>query len=135
MRIHLSSHGEHEILQVAVIRRAEQDLPTGLEKRASCFEQIRRTIHVLDNIARNHEIEMPQPEFTIDQRFNKLDVRIRTSRNRYPTRRSIDSRNLKPQFGQSPGDMPIPTSEITNRSHSFERLHKLDENRRQLLAR
>src|ERR1043165_4871067 len=135
VRVHLARRGEHEIFQIPVIRRAEQYLTTRLKKYACGVEQIGRTIHVLDHVARNHKIKFPESELTIDQRFNKLNLRVCTSRDRYPTRRRIDPSDLVSQFGKSPGDMPIPASQIANRSDSIKRLHKLDEDARQLLAR
>ena len=133
--IHLSRRSERKILEISVIRRTNQNLTAGLQKRASGTEQVGWPIHVLNHIARHHQIEFPETKLTIDQRFNKLHVRVCTSRDRDPTRRRINSGDLITELRESPGNMPIPASEIANRSHTLKLPHELDEDTRQLLAR
>src|SRR6185369_7956854 len=90
---------------------------------------------MLDHVAGDHEIKLPEIEITIDQRVNKLDARIRASSDLNTTRGRIYPGDAIAECSEPAGDMTIAASEITDRLHSVELLHQLDKHARKLLAR
>src|SRR5215217_5302528 len=90
---------------------------------------------MLDHVAGDHEIKLPEIEITVDQRVNKLDARIRALSDLNTTRRRIDSGDAIGECSEPPRDVTVAASEIADRSHAVELLHQLDKHARKLLAR
>src|SRR6185369_9014239 len=90
---------------------------------------------MLDHVAGDHEIKLPEIEITIDQRVNKRDARIRALSDLNTTRRRINSGDAIAECSEPPRDVTVAASEIADRLHAVELLHEVDKHARKLLAR
>src|ERR1043165_459594 len=90
---------------------------------------------MLDHVARDHEIKLPQLQVTINQSVDKLDTGIRSSSDLNAARRRVNSSHRVTKGRKPAADVSVPATEIADRLDAVEFLHQLDKHIRQLLAR
>ena len=73
---------------------------------------------MLDYVARDHQIKLTKIEITIDQRLEKVNLRIRALGDLDATRGCINSGDVVSECSKPAADVTIPATQIANGPHA-----------------